>query len=91
MILAELARRVPLVLEASSDRYQLLIHADGSAGNSDLGQTGTVDALAGDKRRPAGSAALLSIGIDKHHAFFGKTVDVGRLVTHKPMAVTTEV
>src|ERR1700733_11986393 len=91
MILAELSCRVPLVLEASSDRYQLLVHADGSARNSDFRQAGTVDTLAGEEGGPPPSATLLTIGVDKHHAFFCETVDVRSLVTHKPMAIATEV
>ena len=78
VVLAELAGRVAEVLEQAADRGIELAHAHRRAGEADLGQAGAEAVLAGEKRRPAGGAALLAVIVQEAEAFLGDAVDVGR-------------
>ena len=91
MVLAELAGRVALVLEAGGDGDEFLVHPDRRAGNADFGQAGAIDALPGDEGGAARRAGLFAVGIGEHHAFLGEPVDVGRLVAHHPVRVAAQV
>ncbi len=91
VVLAELPRRVAERLQELGDRHVLGLEADGHAGNADLAQPGPVDALAGDERRAAGSAALLAVGVREAHPLVGDTVDVRRPVAHQAVAVAAQV
>ena len=87
MVLAELAGRVALVLEAGGDGHDVLLHPDRGAGDADFGEAGAIDALPGDEGRASRGAGLFAVGIGEHHAFLGDAVDVGRLVTHEPVRI----
>ena len=91
VVLAVLAGRVPLPLEQLRDRRVLGRHADVRAGHPHLGQAGAVDALAGDEGRPAGGAALLTVGVREAHPLVGDAVDVGRAIAHQAVAVAAQV
>ena len=91
VVLAELAGRIALVLEAGGDGHDVLLHPDRGAGDSDFGEAGAVDALPGDEGRAARGAGLFAVGIGEHHAFLGDAVDVGCLVTHEPVRIAAEV
>src|SRR6185369_4397765 len=47
--------------------------------------------LTGNKGSPAGSAALLTVPVGKHRAFFDYPVDIGRTVTHYSVVVSADV
>jgi hypothetical protein len=91
MVLAELAGRVALVLEAGRDGDELLAHPRWRAGNADFRQAGSINALPGDERGAARRAGLFAVGIGEHHAFLGEPVDVGRFVAHHPMRVAAQI
>src|SRR5262249_33895575 len=75
MVLAELACRIPKVLEELSDRWVFRTEADGRAWESDLRQPSTNRRLPGDECRAAGRAALLAVEVREHRALFGDSID----------------
>jgi hypothetical protein len=91
VVLAELTRRVAQRFEALGDRRILGLQPDVNAGEADLGQTRAIDALARDERRPAGGAALLTVGIGEAHTFVGDAVNVRGAIAHQAIAVATEI
>ena len=91
VVLAELAGRVPLILQQGGDRDDFVRHAYRRARNPDLREPGAEDALAGNERRAPGGARLLAVGIGEHHAFLGQPVDVWCLVAHQSVAVAAQV
>ena len=91
MVLAELAGRVALVLEAGGDGHELLRHADRRARDADLGEAGAIDALPGDEGGASRRARLLAVAIGEHHAFLGDAVDVGRLVAHEAVRIAAQI
>ena len=91
MVLAELAGGVAEVLEQSADGGVELAHAHRSAGEADLGQAGADAMLAGEKRRTACRAALLSVVVQETNPFPGDAVDVGRRVAHQAVAVGADI
>jgi hypothetical protein len=91
VVLAELPGRVPQRLEQLGDRRIALLESDVHAGHADLAHAGAVDALAGDERRAACSAALLAVGVGEEHPLVGDAVDVRREVPHEPAAVAAQV
>ena len=91
MVLAELAGRVALVLEAGGDGDELLRHADRRARDADLGEAGAIDALPGDEGRASRRAGLFAVGIGEHHAFLGDAVDVGRPVAHEAVRIAAQI
>src|SRR6516165_12314745 len=47
--------------------------------------------LTGDERCAPGSAALLGVVIGETHALLGDAVDIGCLVAHQPVRITTQI
>src|SRR5207249_8257457 len=91
VVLAELPRRVAEWLEQLGDRRVLRLQADRRARYADLGKAGAEAALPGDEGRTARRAALLPVGVGKHHPFLCKPVDVRRLITHQSVRVAAQV
>ena len=91
VVLAELARGVPLRLERRGDGGVLGAQADVGAGEADLGETGSIRVLSGDERRPAGRAALLAVVVGEADTFGCDAVDVGSPISHQPIAVATQI
>jgi hypothetical protein len=54
-------------------------------------QSSTEWMLPKDERRSACGTTLLRIGVGEQAAFFGNSIDVGRLVTHDAMVVRTDI
>ncbi len=59
-------------------------HADGQQSSAEW-------VLAKDEGGSSSGAALLSISIGEHRAFFGEAIDAGRLITHHTMVVGADV
>ena len=91
VVLAELVGGVTVGLEQLRKGRVLVTDARLGAGHTHLGQTDAERALACDKGRTAGCAALLAVVIREHGAFFGDAVDVRGLVPHQPMAVGADI
>jgi hypothetical protein len=91
VILAELAGRVPVVLEQLGDGRVLRLQADRRGRNADLRQAGAEPALPGKKRRTASGARLLAVGVGEPHTLVGDPVDIRRPVAHQAVAVATQV
>ena len=69
----------------------LRAEADGRPRHAHLAQPGAIDALAGDERRAARGAALLPVRVGEAHPLVRDPVDVGRAVSHQPIAVAAQV
>jgi hypothetical protein len=91
VILAELTRRVAVVLEELRDCGVLGLQPYGRCWEPDLAEAGAEDALPGDERGTPGGAALLAVGIGEAHPLVRDAIDVRRPVTHQPVAVAAEV
>src|SRR5262245_52208945 len=91
MVLAELPRRVAVVLEQLRNRGILCLQPDRRVREPHFAQTGAEHALAGDERRSSCRAALLSVRVGEADPLVGDAVDVGCAVPHQPVAVATEV
>ena len=91
VILAELPGGIAQRLEQLRNRRIFLPHAKVSTRHAYLGEAGAETALAGNKGRTTGCAALFGVVVGEHHPFLGDAVDVGRLVAHHTPRVSTDV
>jgi hypothetical protein len=91
MILPELTGCIAERFEELGNGRVFSLQTDGRGGHADLREPRTVHALAGDEGRAPGRATLFAIGIGEPHAFFSETIDVGRAISHEPVAVTAQV
>ncbi|MNV12344.1 hypothetical protein D3C71_1029420 [compost metagenome] len=91
VVLAELAGGVALGLEGLGDGDVTLLQANRCARDADFRQAGTQRRLPGDERRTPGGAAVLRVVVGEHHAFFGNSVDVGRLVADHAHGIGADV
>ena len=91
MVLTEMSCSITLFLQQCGDRYDLFTHPDRCARYAYFGQAGAVNALPGNEGRASCCTGLFAIRVCKHHAFFCNTVNVGCLVTHQSVRITTEI
>jgi len=91
VVFAELSGHVTPRPEQSGNRRIFLLHALGSARQSNLGKASADGRLAGDEGRASSGAALLAIPVREQRALLRDAVDVGRLVAHHAQVVGADV
>ncbi len=91
VVLAELARGIPEVLEQPADRGIQLTHAHRRAGEAHLRQPGANAVLAGEESGAARGARLLAVVVLELDAFAGDAIDVRRFVAHQAVGVGTDI
>ena len=91
VVLPELSRRVPLLLQDDRDRGVFHPHSDIGARKTDLRQARPEHALAHDERRASCRAALFGVVVRKDHAFVGDAVDVRGPVSHHAHGIGADV
>ena len=91
MVLAELTGHIALRFEQPSNGRVFLLHALGSAGQTDLGQAGAHRRLACNEGGASSRATLLTVPIRENCTFAGDAVNVGRLVTHHAHVVGADI
>src|SRR5882672_2140876 len=91
MVLAELSGGVSQALKQPANRGVELAHSHGSAGETDLAQSGPDDVLASEKRGATSGARLLAVVLEEANAFLANAVDVRRFVAHQAVTVGADV
>ena len=91
VVLAELPGGVTQGFEQFRQGRILGLQAEVRARDADFGQPGADRALPGDEGRAPRRTALLAVVVGKQHALAGDPVDIGRLVTHQPVAVLADI
>ena len=91
VVLPKLPGSVSERLQNVRDAWIFRAQAGIGPGQADFREPGTDGRLPGDERRASGGAALLTIPVRKHRAFFGNTVDVGCLVSHDAAMIDARV
>jgi len=90
MVLAELTGDVTVRLQKLGDGRVFGAHSLRGGGDADLGEAGAVAGLPCDKRGASRGTGLLAIRIREPHSFLGDTIDVGRLIAHETVRITTQ-
>ncbi len=91
VVLAELTAGVAVGLEERCEGHHVVTDPLVRAGHPDGEQTGAERVLAEDEGRPSGGAALLGVPVGEEGTLLRDGVDVGRLVAHHPLVVSTDV
>ena len=91
VVLAELARDVPVGLEQLGQGRVGGLEALVGARHPDRQEPGAERMLAGDEGRPAGGAALLGVVVGEDRALVGDPIDVRRRAAHHAAVVGADV
>ena len=91
VILAELGCGITEAAKQAANGRVKLTHPHGCTWESHFGETRPNAVLAGKECGAASRAGSLAIVVQELHSFFCQPVDVGRVVAHNPITVTTEV
>ena len=91
VVLPELPRGVPAILQKDGDGGILGLESEFGTWQTHLAEARAEHALAGDERGAAGGAALLAVVVGEDHAFLGDAVDVRRAIAHQPHRVGADV
>ena len=91
VVFSKLAGDIALSLEQLGDRYVAGLQTFLGTRQAHLQQAGAEAALAGDKTRASGRAALLAIPVGEEGSGLGDGINVWRLVAHHALVVGTDV
>jgi hypothetical protein len=91
VVLAELAGGVSLIFQELRDRWIVRAQAHLRARQADLREPGSYGRLPGNECRTTRRAALLTVEVGEHRAFFRDAIDVRRPITHDSVVVRTDV